>query len=106
MKVLLKKAARFLSYLPWLLYKIVLANLDIAYRVLHPKMPIAPELVKFQSDLKTDWGLVVLANSITLTPGTVTVDLVEGEYIVHALTREAVESLGKMEDKVKRIEAG
>ena len=64
---------RLVAYLPWLLWQIVLANLDLAYRTLHPSMPIDPHIIEFDTDLKTDKGITVLANSITLTPGTVTV---------------------------------
>ena len=51
------------------------ANLDVVYRALHPKMPIKPGIVKIKTNLKTDSGITALANSITLTPGTLTVDL-------------------------------
>ena len=51
------------------------ANFDVAYRVVHPKLPIKPGIVKVKTKLKSDTGLTFLANSITLTPGTMSVDI-------------------------------
>jgi len=62
-------------YLPALLWAIIKANFDVAYRVLHPKLPINPGIVKVKTNLKSDTALTFLANSITLTPGTLTVDI-------------------------------
>lgn len=100
------RVLRFLGYLPWLLYQIMLANIDVAYRVIHPKMPIEPGIIRFETKLKTDTALVTLANSITLTPGTVTIDIKEGEYFVHAIAKEPAEALlaGEMQARVKKIE--
>ena len=71
----------FLVYVPVFLYYLVKANLDVLYRVLHPKMPIRPGIVKIKTNLKTDSGITALANSITLTPGTMTVDLTDDGYL-------------------------
>ena len=65
----------FLIYVPVFFYYVLKANLDVVYRALHPKMPIKPGIVKIKTTLKTDSGITALANSITLTPGTLTVDL-------------------------------
>ncbi|MFH1836883.1 MAG: Na+/H+ antiporter subunit E [Candidatus Omnitrophota bacterium] len=62
-------------YIPRFLWECLKANIDVAYRVLHPKMPINPGIVKVKTSLKTDTALTFLANSITLTPGTMTVDI-------------------------------
>jgi multicomponent Na+:H+ antiporter subunit E len=59
------------------------ANFDVAYRVLHPKMPIAPGIVKVKTKLKSEMGKVFLANSITLTPGTFTIDLKDEFLYIH-----------------------
>ena len=64
---------RFLLYLPWLAYQILASNIYVAYLVLHPRMPIDPSLVEFETSLQSERALVLLAQSITLTPGTVTV---------------------------------
>lgn len=71
-------------YVPVLFYYITKANFDVVYRALHPRMPIKPGIVKIRTNLKTDSGITALANSITLTPGTLTVDLTdEGFLYVH-----------------------
>lgn len=66
------------GYVPLLAWEILKANFDVAYRVLNPALPIRPGIVKIYSKLRSDTGLTFLANSITLTPGTMTVD-VDGE---------------------------
>lgn len=97
---------RFIKYLPWLLWQITLANIYLVYLTLHPRMLINPEIVKFNTGLKTDLGIVTLANSITLTPGTVTIIANHDEFIVHAITRGAAQSLvdGEMQARVKEVE--
>ena len=71
----------FLVYVPVFFYYVIKANLDVVYRALHPKMPINPGIVKIKTNLKTDSGITALANSITLTPGTLTVDLTDDGYL-------------------------
>jgi len=70
-----------LVYLPVFFYYVMKANLDVVYRTLHPKMPIKPGIVKIKTELKTESGITALANSITLTPGTLTVDLTDDGYL-------------------------
>ena len=60
---------------------VVLANLDVVYRVIHPEMPIHPGIVKIKTNLKSAAGRTMLANSITLTPGTLTVDITDDGYL-------------------------
>jgi multicomponent Na+:H+ antiporter subunit E len=73
--------------------------------VLHPKMPINPRIVEFDSKLESNLAFTTLANSITLTPGTITVDIREGKYFVHALTDKVADDLlsGDMENRVAAI---
>jgi len=71
----------FLVYLPVFFYYVMKANLDVVYRALHPKMPINPGIVKIKTTLKTESGITALANSITLTPGTLTVDLTNDGFL-------------------------
>ena len=71
----------FLVYLPVFFYYMMKANLDVVYRALHPKMPIKPGIVKIKTNLKTESGITALANSITLTPGTLTVDLTDDGFL-------------------------
>jgi multicomponent Na+:H+ antiporter subunit E len=70
-----------LVYIPVFFYYVIKANLDVVYRVLHPKMPIKPGIVKIKTNLKTQSGITALANSITLTPGTLTVDLTDDGFL-------------------------
>jgi multicomponent Na+:H+ antiporter subunit E len=71
----------FLVYVPVFFYYMLKANLDVVYRALHPKMPIKPGIVKIKTTLKTESGITALANSITLTPGTLTVDLTDDGFL-------------------------
>ena len=70
-----------LIYVPVLFYYVIKANLDVVYRALHPQMPIKPGIVKIKTNLKTESGITALANSITLTPGTLTVDLTDDGFL-------------------------
>ncbi len=99
---------KFIRYLPWLLWEIVLANFEIAYLVLSPKLKVDPQIVRFKPDIKTDLGIVTLAHSITLTPGTVTVEANKEEFVIHAIWQKSAEGIinGKMQRKVKWIEEG
>ena len=63
------------EYLPVFIWEVLKANVDVAYRVIHPDLPINPGIVKVKTTLKTDTALTFLANSITLTPGTLSVDI-------------------------------
>ena len=96
---------RFVAYLPWLLSRIIMANVQVAYLVLHPKMPIEPGFLIFQTKMRKGIAQVTLANSITLTPGTITVSLEKGRYIIHTLkpplAQELVEAV--MQNKVAAI---
>lgn len=94
-KLILLQLWHFLVYLPWLLSRIIMANLQVAYLVLHPRMPIAPGLLVFRTQMRKGIAQVTLANSITLTPGTITTSLENGQYIVHTLRRPLA---GELED--------
>ncbi len=87
----------FLSYWPWLIKEIVLSGWDVSKRILHPSLPISPTLSEFAPTQKTDMGLVIHANSITLTPGTISVEVDPGRFLVHALTREGAAGLAGSE---------
>ena len=98
-------AWRFLIYIPWLLGQILIANMHVAALVLRPKMPISPRIIRFKTKLETDISKVTLANSITLTPGTITIDIRGDEFYVHALSHMVADDLygGEMEDRVAHI---
>ncbi len=101
-----RRVLRLVKYLPWLLGQIMLANVNMVYLTLHPKMPIDPQIVRFSNDLKTGMGIATLANSITLTPGTVTIECGREGFIVHAISKNTAESLlsGEMQARVKEVE--
>ena len=84
---------RFATYLPWLAWQIIVASIQVAKLVLRPTLDIDPRLIRFEKKLPHNMARTVLANSITLTPGTVTLDVRADEYLVHALTGEAADSL-------------
>ena len=95
-----------LRYTPWLLWAIVKANIDVARRIVHPRLPMSPRMIQVEASQKTHLGQVIYANSITLTPGTVAVETDEGTIDVHALTREAAEDVcsGTMDSRVTDME--
>lgn len=94
-------------YFVWLLIEVVKANIDIGKRILDPSLPIDPMLFEVKASQKTDLGRVIFANSITLTPGTVSVDVGKDRILVHALTREGADELrrGTMDAKVTALES-
>ena len=80
-----KKSIWFIAYVALLLREIVKANLAIIPRILTVEEEMEPIIVKFKTNLKTDFAKMLLANSITLTPGTITVSLEDDEYTIHCL---------------------
>jgi multicomponent Na+:H+ antiporter subunit E len=95
-------------YWPWLLKEIAKSAWDVTRIVLHPRLPISPTLVRFRPTQKTPVGLLIHANSITLTPGTITVEAQPGEFLVHALTRSGAEGVvdSEMDRRVSACEGG
>ena len=73
----------FIIYLPVFAWHVLKSNLDVTYRVFHPEIPIRPGIVKVKTSLKTDIAKTFLANSITLTPGTLTVDFIDDNLYIH-----------------------
>ncbi len=100
------KVFGYLAYLVWLGKEITKANIDVARIVLDPALPISPVMVVVPATQSTDVGKVIYANSITLTPGTVSVEVMDDEILVHAITREAADGLadGDMDRRVDEIE--
>lgn len=93
-------------YAVWLVKEIVQANLDVARRILNPRLPIRPQVIRVKASQQGDLGRVIYANSITLTPGTVSVDVEGDEIVVHALTEEAAaeDASGEMNRRVTALE--
>jgi multicomponent Na+:H+ antiporter subunit E len=76
---------RVALYIPWLIWQIIVANIQMAMIILHPKLPVDPKVVQFRKHISHPVGRLALANSITLTPGTITLDLEEDGYTIHCL---------------------
>jgi multicomponent Na+:H+ antiporter subunit E len=97
---------RTLAYIPWLAWEIVKANIDVARRILSPRMLISPNMIVVPASQSSEIGRVIYANSITLTPGTVSVTVDETTIAVHALTQEAAEGVenGEMDGRVTHLE--
>lgn len=102
--VLLKPSV--LPYLLWLGREMIKSNIDVSRRILNPRMPISPKIFTVRAGQKTDLGRVTYGNSITLVPGTVTVDVDGDIFTVHALTQEAAADLerGEMNRRVCDVE--
>lgn len=101
-------ALRPLVYLPWLAKEIVLSNLHVARKVLFDPTGINPRIIRVPTTQKTDLGRVIYANSITITPGTISLDLRDECIMVHALTQDTADGVlsGDMDAKVTKLEGG
>lgn len=100
----------FLYYIPVFIIEMVKANIDVAKRVINPSLPINPGIVAIKTDLQTDTGKLFLANSITLTPGTLTIDVIDDILYIHWIdvksdnTEEQQKLIaGKFEKLLRRI---
>ncbi|USZ68677.1 monovalent cation/H+ antiporter subunit E [Halorussus salilacus] len=102
---LVGRLVRMGLYAPLLVWEIAKANVQIAYVVLHPDLPIDPEVVEFDAAVWSELPVTTLANSITLTPGTLTVDVNRQKFTVHALTTDSREDLldGGLERAVRFV---
>ncbi len=97
---------RWPVYLIWLFVQIIKSNLTVARLILHPRLPLSQRLIYVRHSQRTPAGVVSYANSITLTPGTVTLDVRDGRMLVHALTEEIAYDLaqGKMDRRASWLE--
>jgi multicomponent Na+:H+ antiporter subunit E len=97
-----------LRYAPWLAKEIVRACIDVAWRIVQPSLPIQPTIIRVPANQRTVTGRVSFANSITLTPGTISLDVLEKQIEVHALTAESAADLesGEMGKRVEHLETG
>jgi multicomponent Na+:H+ antiporter subunit E len=97
---------RVVGYWPWLFKEIAKSAWEVSRIIVNPRLSISPTLVRVKTSQKTVVGVVTYANSITLTPGTISVDVKRDEILVHALTREGAEGLleGEMDRRVTRFE--
>lgn len=97
---------RAIVYWIWLTGEIIKANIDVAKRIIAPRMPIDPVLVRVAASQGSELGQVIYANSITLTPGTVSIVVENNEILVHAIAGEMARDLerGKMDRRVTALE--
>jgi len=94
-----------IAYQPWLFGQILKSGFHVSRLILDPKLPIAPELVRHRTKFRSDGELVALGNSITLTPGTITVEVVPGELVVHTIDEVSRKDFlsGSFEAKIDRV---
>lgn len=95
------------GYILWLAKEIVVANIDVSKRILKRRLDIQPRVIRLKASQRDELGVVVYANSITLTPGTVTIDIDDGWLVVHALSADSAADLqsGEMDRRVTAVEA-
>ncbi|MDH5360801.1 MAG: Na+/H+ antiporter subunit E [Gammaproteobacteria bacterium] len=98
-----KLLKRLPNYWRWLFVEIIKSNLHVVKKVWQPKLAIEPQFCKVPAPFKTDMIKVIYANSITLTPGTVTVAIEDNELLVHALTNQTLEGLNEPQMKKKLL---
>lgn len=93
----LKRSPYLFLYFLHFLKELLVSNLDVAYRVLHPEMPVDPEVVELRTELSDPTAVTLLANSITLTPGTLVIDYIEerNTFLIHCLNMEDEEEVKK-----------
>lgn len=96
-------AAGLVRYVPWLVWQIIVSNLVVAKLILHPKLPIRPAMVRVPANQRTVLGRVVHANSITITPGTISLDVTEDSILVHTLL-DTMDPTDDLNHRVTRLE--
>jgi multicomponent Na+:H+ antiporter subunit E len=103
--VIFRPGIRIMRYFGWLLWQVVLSNIDVARRIWNPSLPIRPSWERLDTKVSTPLEKTLYANSITLTPGTLTTDVREDHFMIHSLTPEAIEELrkGEMERRIRRL---
>lgn len=96
---------RVVGYVPWLFGRILASGFHVSRLILDPSLPIAPALIRYRTKLRDDGEIVFLGNSITLTPGTTTVEIDSNELVVHALDEVSGESISdrRLEQKIHSV---
>jgi multicomponent Na+:H+ antiporter subunit E len=98
-------SVKLLAYFGWLLWSVVKANIDVTRRIWDPTLPIKPNWTRLDTKVSTPMEKTLYANSITLTPGTLTTDVGEDHFMIHALSQEGIDELreGEMERRIRRL---
>jgi len=101
----LRLSLRLFHYLGWLFWQVVLSNIDVARRIWAPSLPIQPSWQRLDTKVSTPLEKTLYANSITLTPGTLTTDVKDDHFMIHSLTPEGIDDLrkGEMEARIRRL---
>ena len=104
----MKKSGYFFRYILILIREIFKANMAVIHLILPDREEVEPVMSSFHTDLKTDMAKAILANSITLTPGTITVSMEENELVVHCLDKSMADGMEdsvfvKMLEKLERV---
>ena len=97
-----------LTYFPWLFGEIFASGVRLSYLILHPRMPIRPKIFRYRTSLGNDLATTLLGNSITLTPGTVTVEARTDELVIHTIDGEGkrAAAIRPLEDRVSKVFRG
>ena len=99
-----KEAWGMIGYLAWLLLQIVLSNLHLLKLTFSSRAALQPQIIRYQSSLKSDFEKFLLANSITLTPGTVTIKIIGDTFYIHAISDFSAKGInGEMEKRIAKI---
>lgn len=95
------------SFLPWFIFEVIKSNIDVSLRILHPKLPIEPNIITLDASQHSDLATAIYANCITLTPGTYSLDLDENSIEVHSLTKALAQDLrtGEMSKRISALES-
>lgn len=99
---------RLPAYWWWLLREIAVSSIEVARLILQPSLPISPTVVTLQAKPESPVGQAILGNSITLSPGTVTLDVHEGQLLVHCISSESARALldGEVNQRAAQLERG
>jgi multicomponent Na+:H+ antiporter subunit E len=99
---------RLMRYWAWLAKEVVRSSLEVTRIVLSPKLPVSPTVVEFETRCKLKLDQAILGNSITLTPGTLTIQIADGHFVVHALTEAGARDIlsGEMDRRVAALREG
>lgn len=102
----LRPGIRLLRYLGWLAGQVVLSNIDVARRVWSSSLPIDPRWEQLDTKVTTPLEKTLYANSITLTPGTLTTDVCDQHFMIHSLSASGIEELRKGEMQKRIVDIG
>ena len=96
---------RIVWYFPWLVGRILQSGFHLSAVILHPALPIDPKLIRYRTDLREEAGIVLLGNSITLTPGTITAEVNSQELVVHAMDDQSADDVSsqRLEQKIASL---